>query len=290
MSVVSGIEEWWEGGSRERIGDHDVFVRLEGDGPWVTLLHGFPTSSYDWEPIVPALVEAGHRLLMFDFLGFGDSDKPNTSYSLLAQTEIVRRLWERHGVERTAVVAHDYGVSVAQELLAAGDEQVERVAFLNGGLFARLHRAQPIQKALRKPIIGAQIAKRMSEGAFAKGLRKVFSDGHQPTDAELHEHWLGHRAPRRRAQLPRADPLHRRPARERGALDGGDRGAGRADRVRVGRGRPGLRRPHARGDPPACARPTRTSPRAPTSPITPSSRSPAGWPASWSPSSRVDRP
>ena len=189
MSLVTGIEEWWSGGGRERVGDHEIFVRLEGDGPWVTLLHGFPTSSYDWEPIVPALA-AGHRLLMFDFLGFGDSDKPRGRYSLLEQTAIVRALWAAHGVERTAVVAHDYGVSVAQELLASHDAPVERVAFMNGGLFARLHRAQPVQKALRKPVIGAQIAKRMNEGTFGSGLRKVFSESHQPSDAELHEHWL----------------------------------------------------------------------------------------------------
>jgi pimeloyl-ACP methyl ester carboxylesterase len=187
---VASIEEWWRGGDRERIGDHEIFVRLEGDGRWVTLLHGFPTSSYDWEPIVPALVDAGHRLLMFDFLGFGDSDKPRGSYSLLAQADIVRGLWAAHGVESTAVVAHDYGLSIGQELLAARDPQVTRMAFLNGGAFPHLHRAQRVQKLLRKPVVGAQIAKRMNEKAFADGLRKVFSETHQPTDAELHEHWL----------------------------------------------------------------------------------------------------
>jgi pimeloyl-ACP methyl ester carboxylesterase len=190
MSGVAGIEEWWRAGGRERIGDHEIFVRIEGDGPWVTLLHGFPTSSYDWEPIVPALVGAGHRLLMFDFLGFGDSDKPRGRYSLLAQAGIVRELWAAYGVESTAVVAHDYGLSVGQELLAGRDSQVTRMAFMNGGAFPHLHRQQPIQKALRKPLVGPLISRRLNESGFTGGLRKVFSETHQPSDAELHEHWL----------------------------------------------------------------------------------------------------
>ena len=50
-----------------------LFCRVEGDGPWLTLLHGFPTSSWDWSRVAPDLARS-HRLLGFDFLGFGDSD------------------------------------------------------------------------------------------------------------------------------------------------------------------------------------------------------------------------
>jgi pimeloyl-ACP methyl ester carboxylesterase len=192
MSVMSGIDDWWAGGRRERVGDHDVFVRVEGpaDGRWLTLLHGFPTCSFDWQPIVAPLTAAGHRLLMFDFLGFGDSDKPRGRYSYDQQLAIVRGLWTQLDVERTAVVAHDYGVSVGQELIAAGDPQVDRVAFLNGGLFARLHRALRVQKALRNPLTGPALARAMNESAFARGMRKVFSETHQPSDEEMHELWL----------------------------------------------------------------------------------------------------
>jgi pimeloyl-ACP methyl ester carboxylesterase len=190
---VPGIAEWWDGGRRERAGGHEVFVRVEGpeDGRWVTLLHGFPTCSYDWEPISAALTAAGHRLLLFDFLGFGDSDKPRVRYSYFDQLAILRDLWEAHGVERTAVVAHDYGVSAAQELLAAHDPRVERVAFLNGGMFADLHRPLRVQKLLRTPVVGAIVARAMNERSLTGNFRAIFSDEHPPTDAEMHEHWLG---------------------------------------------------------------------------------------------------
>jgi pimeloyl-ACP methyl ester carboxylesterase len=170
-----------------------VFVRVEGpdDGRWVTFLHGFPTCSYDWEPIVEPLAAAGNRLLLFDFLGFGDSDKPREPYSYADQVAIVRGLWSRYGVDSTAVVAHDYGVTVAQELLASGDPEVERVAFLNGGMFAHLHRPIRVQKLLRMPVIGALVARLANERSLASSMRTIFSAEHQPSDEELHELWLG---------------------------------------------------------------------------------------------------
>lgn len=192
------IAEWFSGGSREavRLPDgrtRNVFVRVEGDddGRWLTMLHGFPTCSYDYEPLVEPLTAAGHRLLLFDFLGFGDSDKPKEPYSYDDQVAIVNALWESHGVERTGVVAHDYGVSVAQELLASHGQKLTRVAFMNGGLYAHLHRPAAIQRALNTPVIGALVSRLSNERSFAANMKSIFGDEHQPSDEELHELWLG---------------------------------------------------------------------------------------------------
>ena len=192
------IAEWFEGGERVPVRLTDgttrhVFVRIEGpaDGRWLTLLHGFPTCSYDYEPLVGALSAAGHRLLLFDFLGFGDSDKPRTAYRYADQVALTTALWDRYDVERTGLVAHDYGVSVAQELLASHGQRLSRVAFMNGGLYAHLHRPIPIQRALRAPVIGPLVGRLSNEKAFARSMRAIFSAGHQPSDAELHELWLG---------------------------------------------------------------------------------------------------
>jgi pimeloyl-ACP methyl ester carboxylesterase len=197
-SIPTVIAEWFDGGRREpvRLPDgttRQVFVRVEGpaDGRWLTLLHGFPTCSYDWQPIVRPLTAAGHRLLMFDFLGFGDSDKPRAPYSYADQIAIVTALWDARGIDRTSVVAHDYGVSVAQELLASHGQRLARVAFLNGGLYSHLHRPIAIQRALRAPLVGAIVARLANERSFAASMRGIFSDAHQPTDAALHELWLG---------------------------------------------------------------------------------------------------
>jgi pimeloyl-ACP methyl ester carboxylesterase len=197
-SIPRVIAEWFDGGERQPVrlpggATRHVFARVEGppDGRWLTLLHGFPTCSYDWAPLVEPLTAAGHRLLMLDFLGFGDSDKPRAPYSYSDQVAIVTALWDRHDVDRTSVVAHDYGVSVAQELLASHGTRLARVAFMNGGLYPRLHRPVAVQRALRAPVVGALVARLANERSFAANMRGIFSADHQPSDDELHQHWLG---------------------------------------------------------------------------------------------------
>jgi pimeloyl-ACP methyl ester carboxylesterase len=192
------IAQWFEAGAREtvRLPDgrsYEIFVRIAGpdDGRWLTMLHGFPTCSYDFAALVEPLTTAGHRLLLFDFLGFGDSDKPKAPYRYADQVAVTTALWDRYGVERTGVVAHDYGVSVAQELLAADGEGVTRVAFMNGGLYPQLHRPVAIQRALKAPVVGALVARLSNERAFARNMRTIFSDAHQPSDDDLHQLWLG---------------------------------------------------------------------------------------------------
>jgi pimeloyl-ACP methyl ester carboxylesterase len=197
--VTERIEGWFAGGERVQAGAHRLFVRTEGEAgaPWVTFLHGFPTSSWDWARVAPELAAAGRRLLLFDLLGFGDSDKPpDHAYSIHEQADLTEALWRHHGIERTALVAHDYGVSVGQELLARHAEgalgvEVERIAFLNGGLYPDLHRALTVQKLLLHPRTGPMLSRLIDERALARGLRRVFSPEHRPARDELHEHWLG---------------------------------------------------------------------------------------------------
>jgi pimeloyl-ACP methyl ester carboxylesterase len=91
-------------------------------------------------------------------------------------------------------VVHDYAVSVGQELLARRAEgkleaEIERIAFLNGGLYPDIHRALLVQKALLHPRWGPVVSRTVNERALGRGLRRVFA--HPPSDAELHEHWLG---------------------------------------------------------------------------------------------------
>jgi pimeloyl-ACP methyl ester carboxylesterase len=190
------IEDWFAAGERVEAGGRRIFERVAGpEGrPWLTLLHGFPTCSWDWSPVADELA-AERRLLMWDFLGFGDSDKPaDHTYSIHEQADLAEAIWRRHGIERTALVVHDYAVSVGQELLARRAEgalevEIERIAFLNGGLYPDMHRALLVQKALLHPRSGPLVARTINERALARSLRRVFA--HPPSDAELHEHWLG---------------------------------------------------------------------------------------------------
>jgi pimeloyl-ACP methyl ester carboxylesterase len=195
---MTTFDDWVAGGARQpvRLAGHDrqIFVRTSGAGAWCTLLHGFPTSSFDWHLLWDVL-SARRSLLAFDFLGFGDSDKPaDHDYSLHEQADLTASLWQTRGIERTALLVHDYAVSVAQELLARLAEgrlavEIPLVVFLNGGLYPDVHRPQPVQRMLLDPVQGPQIGKLANEEAFGGGLARTFSPSRQPPPDELRELW-----------------------------------------------------------------------------------------------------
>jgi pimeloyl-ACP methyl ester carboxylesterase len=163
-----------------------IFLRRMGLGPMVTLLHGFPSSSYDWARIAPRLVR-DHELLLFDFLGFGASEKPaEHDYSIHEQADLVETLWARERITSTVVVAHDYAVSVMQELLARQAEgalavDLLAVYLLNGGLYPDAYRPRPGQLALLDPEQGPQISAQITEELWSAALRPTFGDDFDAT-------------------------------------------------------------------------------------------------------------
>ncbi len=182
------VELATEGGTRR------LFVRDSGPHPGgarpMLLLHGFPTSSLDWASVWPALTR-NRRCVAFDFLGFGASDKPRPhDYRLVEQADLVERVVQATGLASPIVVAHDYAVSVAQELLArtlAGTgTPLSAVAFLNGGLFPALHRPLPIQRVLASPL-GALLTVFVTRRALRRSLDRIMV---HPLDAAAFEsHW-----------------------------------------------------------------------------------------------------
>jgi pimeloyl-ACP methyl ester carboxylesterase len=196
---IEDLQTWWAGGERVEVelpggGRYAIFTRVLGGGPWMTLVHGFPTSSWDWAPMAPALAQR-YRLLTFDLLGFGDSDKPpGHDWSAFEQADIVEALWRHFGVNDTRVVAHDVGMTVALELLARQEDgrlatRVSDYTLLNGGVYTGFHRPRPIQVWLQRPVIGALIAQLMSEGRFGPPFAEIFGREHRPTAEDLHQHW-----------------------------------------------------------------------------------------------------
>src|SRR4051812_21196653 len=151
--MIDRIASWESGGSLEDVGGHRVFVRRgSGSGQLVVLLHGYPSSSYDWRLVLPQLEATGADVLAFDFLGFGLSDKPGDHvYSLLAQADLVEHLVDGRPAK---VVAHDMGTSVANELMARDLEgalsfDLEGVLLFNGSMILDKAHLTPSQKVLR---------------------------------------------------------------------------------------------------------------------------------------------
>jgi pimeloyl-ACP methyl ester carboxylesterase len=190
--------EWRAAGKTTLAGGYPIFYRYGGDGSQaLVLLHGFPTGSWDWHRIWPGLAQR-FRVLAPDFLGLGFSAKPAThDYSVMEQADIVEELLRQLGLFEVHLLAHDYGDTVAQELLARhedrrgrdlGGPRILSLCFLNGGLFPEAHRARPIQRLLLTPL-GPLLGRLQNQRSFARSFRLVFGPDSQPTDEDMGHYW-----------------------------------------------------------------------------------------------------
>ena len=112
-------ENWKKLGKYVTINDKRIFVIDTGDHPeTLVILHGYPTSSYDYFRVIPELAHY-YRIVGHDHLGFGFSDKPDSlTYSLIDQADVALELWRKLGLKQVSILAHDYGTSIAKEILA----------------------------------------------------------------------------------------------------------------------------------------------------------------------------
>jgi pimeloyl-ACP methyl ester carboxylesterase len=146
------VKQWLSSGNHFTFKGHSIYYRqsLKRGKPAVLLIHGFPTSSYDFAPIWGELAKI-YTVITADMIGFGFSAKPLPhDYSIIEQADLFKALLKQLKVKEYHVLAHDYGVSVAQELLArqvGKKKPVLSVSFLNGGLYPEFHKPLLIQKA-----------------------------------------------------------------------------------------------------------------------------------------------
>jgi pimeloyl-ACP methyl ester carboxylesterase len=194
MALTARVAAWEKRGSAEEFGGRRIYVfRREGRDPLLLLLHGFPSSSYDWRHLLEE--EREHAALAFDYLGFGLSEKPaDHDYTLFEQTDIAEELVRRHGGGRPVfLVAHDMGTSVATELMArdiAGELEMDvRAALLfNGSVVQEAASPTLGQRLLRGPL-GPVFARISSERFFRQQLGSVFSPEHPLTEQEAEDQW-----------------------------------------------------------------------------------------------------
>ena len=189
------LSEWEKGGTFTAHKGRRIFCRDGGSAaaPVLMLIHGFPTASWDYEALWAPLT-ARYRVITLDMLGFGFSDKPiDFSYSILEQADLFERRLTELGLTEYHVLAHDYGDTVAQELLARHSEPGARptlrsVCFLNGGLFPETHRPLLVQKLLLSPL-GDWVARLITRARFCKSLSSIFGRDTQPSSEMLEGFW-----------------------------------------------------------------------------------------------------
>lgn len=211
MSAAAGIDEWKRRGHFFDFGPHRVFcigsagadpmcidsaridpASADPERPALLLIHGFPTSSWDFAKIWPQLA-GSFRVLAVDMLGFGFSSKPRRHrYSIMEQADLVETAAGLHGLAPFHVLAHDYGDTVAQELLARDNARTHghilSTCFLNGGLFPETHRARLIQRLLESPL-GPLLSRLSSRRAFAASMTAIFGPDTPPSREEIDAFW-----------------------------------------------------------------------------------------------------
>ena len=190
-TAAFAIGEWEGSGRRVDAAGREVFLVEAGpaDGPAILLLHGFPSSTFDWRHVIPLLAERC-RVVAFDFPGYGLSAKPlDASYSLFGQADVAAAVAALSGIERATIVGHDMGDTVAAELLARANEgnapfDIERTILLNGSIFIDLAQLSPGQLALLS-LPDEVLPDPMPLDMFRPGLAATFSEQHPASDEDL---------------------------------------------------------------------------------------------------------
>lgn len=188
--------DWKAKGKLIKVKQHNLFVVGAGakELPCLVILHGYPSCSYDFKEVMPILSKY-FRVIVHDHLGFGFSDKPlDYSYSLMEQADYALALWEQLGIHEAHLLAHDYGTSVATEIIARRAESqlklnLKSLTLTNGSVHIELADLRLIQYALKHKFLGPIVAKFGNAFIFKQQMRRLWYDKSTIKSGELEELW-----------------------------------------------------------------------------------------------------
>ncbi|MGA7052782.1 MAG: alpha/beta fold hydrolase, partial [Mycobacterium sp.] len=187
------LTSWCDAGQYFDYLGFDVFYRMEGSGPPLLLIHGYPFNSFDWAPIWPTLTQR-FTVIAPDMMGMGFSAKPVAyQYSVHDHADMHEALLDHLGVGNAHILAHDIGDSVGQELLARhefgqhayGALGIDSITWLNGGMFVETYTPRAAQKLmsgtplgdLLSPLQNSSLSRRVLEPT----VREMFGPNTKPT-------------------------------------------------------------------------------------------------------------
>lgn len=155
------------------------------------VLHGFPSSSFDFRSVLDRLAEH-RRVVSLDFLGFGFSSKPDVRYSIRMQADAAEAAAEHARLERVSMLTHDMGDTIGGELLRRSLEgdlpfEITRRVITNGSIYIDMAQLTDGQQFLLAMPDEALAADRPPDGlleSYGNGLAQTFSAAHQPSAEE----------------------------------------------------------------------------------------------------------
>ncbi|HAS38870.1 MAG TPA: hypothetical protein DCS93_00255 [Microscillaceae bacterium] len=193
--MIPSITDWKAKGKEISVHGRSLFVIDEGNAnETIVVLHGYPTCSYDYYAVLPILTQK-YRVIVHDHLGFGLSDKPlDYSYSLLEQAELALGLWQKLGLQKVHLLAHDYGTSVATEIIARADQgyepvKLDTITIGNGSMLIEMAKLQAAQKILRSKRWGPLLAKLSSQWVLNRSMKKLWYDQSKYNAQEIEVLW-----------------------------------------------------------------------------------------------------
>uniref|UniRef100_A0A8C7DLK0 Bifunctional epoxide hydrolase 2-like n=1 Tax=Oncorhynchus kisutch TaxID=8019 RepID=A0A8C7DLK0_ONCKI len=169
-----------------------------GTGPPVMLCHGFPESWYSWRYQIPALADAGFRVLSLDMKGYGESTAP-PDIEEYSQEQICQDLvtfMDKMGIPQVTLVGHDWGGAVVWNMARCHPERVRAVASLNTPLFPVDPSKDPMNFLKTVPIFDYQLYFQdpgVAETEMEKDLArtfKIFFHGSGDKVTHTHTHSL----------------------------------------------------------------------------------------------------
>uniref|UniRef100_A0A8C5MM50 Epoxide hydrolase 2 n=1 Tax=Leptobrachium leishanense TaxID=445787 RepID=A0A8C5MM50_9ANUR len=134
------------------------FVEM-GSGPALCLCHGFPESWYSWRYQIPALADAGYRVIALDMQGYGDSSSP-ADIEEYTQKEICKGLvlfLDKLGISQATFIGHDWGGAAVWNMALFFPERVRAVASLNTPFFTVDPAVKAMERIKANPLFDYQI-------------------------------------------------------------------------------------------------------------------------------------
>ncbi|XP_066566329.1 bifunctional epoxide hydrolase 2 isoform X1 [Amia ocellicauda] len=151
----------------------------KGDGPPVLLCHGFPENWYSWRYQIPALAEAGFRVLALDMKGYGESTAP-PDIEEYCQEQICKDLvtfMDKMGIPQVTLVGHDWGGVIVWNMARCYPERVRAVVSLNTPLLPAKPDVNPLEQIKSLPIFDYQLYFQepgVAEAELEKNLERTF--------------------------------------------------------------------------------------------------------------------
>lgn len=106
--------------------------RNRGRGESVVFLHGTPSHSFIWRNVLPRVEDAGYRVVAYDLLGYGRSERPvDRDTSVAGQAVLLDRLLTHLGIEEFNLVGHDIGGAIAQIFATGQPHRLKRLMLID---------------------------------------------------------------------------------------------------------------------------------------------------------------